>query len=182
MPESLLFPNRDYERVSLQLEERCQQQAQEIIQRIAGRIVRAITKHNAAYVQDDFARVGLNFLDQLSLMTARGWALENISFGLEQFRDELITKEIKALSQFVRMEKMPVRFTDIRPGFVATALLSSEKKYPMLIKPEKAAKYIVRGLHCGRRVVTFDWRYRALVFFWRLIPRPLWERLTWVNN
>ncbi|MBQ9185996.1 MAG: SDR family NAD(P)-dependent oxidoreductase [Bacteroidales bacterium] len=89
---------------------------------------------------------------------------------------------ISALSQFVRMEKMPVRFTDIRPGFVATALLSSEKKYPMLIKPEKAAKYIVRGLHCGRRVVTFDWRYRALVFFWRLIPRPLWERLTWVNN
>lgn len=98
MPESLLFPNRDYERVSLQLEERCQLQAQEIIRRIAGRIVRAITKNNEAYVQDDFRRVGLNFLDQLSLMTARGWALDNISFGLEQFRDELITKEIKALS------------------------------------------------------------------------------------
>ncbi len=89
---------------------------------------------------------------------------------------------ISALAQFVRMEGLPVRFTDIRPGFVATALLSSEKKYPMLIKPEKAAGYVVRGLRRGRRVVTFDWRYRVLVFFWRLIPRPIWERLTWVNN
>lgn len=89
---------------------------------------------------------------------------------------------ISALAQFVRMEGLPVRFTDIRPGFVATALLSSEKKYPMLIKPEKAAGYVVRGLRRGRRVVTFDWRYRILVFFWRLIPRPIWERLTCVNN
>ena len=110
MPESLLFPNRDYERVSLQLEERCQQQAQEIIRRIAGRIVRAITKNNDAYVQDDFRRVGLNFLDQLSLMTARGWALDNISFGLEQFRDELITKEIKAL---LPLERLVMDYRDI---------------------------------------------------------------------
>lgn len=110
MPESLLFPNRDYERVSLQLEERCQRQAQEIIRRIAGRIVRAITKHNAKYVQDDFARVGLNFLDQLSLMTARGWTLENIMFGLEQFRDELIKKEIKAL---IPLERLALDYRDI---------------------------------------------------------------------
>ena len=110
MPESLLFPSRDYERVSLQLEERCQQQSQEIIRRIAGRIVRTITKHNAVYVQDDFARVGLNFLDQLSLMTARGWTLENISFGLEQFRDELIAKEINALSA---LERLAMDYRDI---------------------------------------------------------------------
>jgi len=110
MPESLLFPNRDYERVSLQLEERCQQQAQEIIRRIAGRIVRAITKNNEAYVQDDFKRVGLNFLDQLSLMTARGWALDNISFGLEQFRDELIANEIKALPP---LERLVMDYRDI---------------------------------------------------------------------
>lgn len=89
---------------------------------------------------------------------------------------------VSALAQYARMEKLPVRFTDIRPGFVATALLASDKKYPMLITPQKAAKIITKGLKRGRRVIIVDWRYRVLVFFWRLIPRPVWERLTMISN
>lgn len=150
MPESLLFPNRDYERVSLQLEERCQQQAQEIIQRIAGRIVRAITKHNAAYVQDDFARVGLNFLDQLSLMTARGWALENISFGLEQFRDELITKEIKALSP---LERLAMDYRDI------DSLLSNRVEESAAEDIRTAIDNIIREHYNTGRLQRFIERY-----------------------
>lgn len=40
---------------------------------------------------------------------------------------------ISALAQLVRMEKIPVMFTDIRPGFVATDILNPDKKYPMLL-------------------------------------------------
>jgi len=150
MPESLLFPNRDYERVSLQLEERCQQHAQEIIRRIAGRIVRAITKHNAAYVQEDFARVGLNFLDQLSLMTARGWALDNISFGLEQFRDELVSKEILALSP---LERLVMDYRDI------DALLSGRVKESVAEDIRSAIDNIIREHYNTGRLQRFIYRY-----------------------
>jgi len=52
----------------------------------------------------------------------------------------------------------------------------------MLISRAKAADHIVHGLRRGRRIITFDWRFRLLVLLWHLIPRPLWERLTWVKN
>ena len=89
---------------------------------------------------------------------------------------------LSALAQLARMEHLPIRVTDIRPGFVATDILNPDKHYPMLITRAKAADYIIRGLRRGRRIITFDWRFRLLVLFWRLIPRPLWERLTWVKN
>lgn len=84
---------------------------------------------------------------------------------------------IDALAQLARMQKVPVRFTDIRPGFVDTDLLRGDKKYPMLMHPTRVARRIVRALERRERVCIIDGRYRVLVFFWRLIPRWLWERL-----
>lgn len=89
---------------------------------------------------------------------------------------------LSALAQLAHMEHIPIRITDIRPGFVATDLLNPNKHFPMLIPRAKAADYILRGLRQKRRIVTFDWRFSLLVLFWRLIPRCLWERLTWVKN
>ena len=65
---------------------------------------------------------------------------------------------------------------DIRPGFVDTPLLR-EGKYPMLMRPEKVAARIVRALEQRKRRIVIDRRYAVLVFFWRLIPEWLWERL-----
>lgn len=89
---------------------------------------------------------------------------------------------LTALSQHARMERIPVIFSDIRPGFVATEILNSKKRYPMLMTADKAARCILRGLKRRRRVIIFDWRFKLLVAFWRLIPRWLWERLTIVRN
>lgn len=75
-----------------------------------------------------------------------------------------------------RMQHLNIRFTDIRPGFVATDLLRNGK-YPMLMHADKVAEYIVRALKHKKRVKVIDGRYRLLVFFWRMIPRWLWERL-----
>ena len=83
---------------------------------------------------------------------------------------------IDALAQLSRMEKLNICFTDIRPGFVATDLLG-DKPYPMLMKTEQVARRIVKALQRRERSVVIDGRYRLLVFFWRLIPRWLWERL-----
>ena len=83
---------------------------------------------------------------------------------------------IDALAQLSRMQHLNIRFTDIRPGFVATDLLRNGK-YPMLMSTDKVARHIVRALKRRKRVAVIDRRYRLLVFFWRMIPRWLWERL-----
>ena len=89
---------------------------------------------------------------------------------------------LQALAQLSRMDKIPLRITDIRPGFVATVLLDKNRRYPMLLSRQDAARHILRGIRRHKRVVTVDWKYRILVALWRLLPRPLWERLTWVDT
>lgn len=85
---------------------------------------------------------------------------------------------IEALAQLSNMYKHKICFTDIRPGFVETALLDTDKKYPMLMSPQKVAKHILSALKKRKRVAIVDWKYRLLVSVWRMVPRWLWERLT----
>lgn len=84
---------------------------------------------------------------------------------------------IEALEQLARMRHLDIHFTDIRPGFVDTDLLNDGKKYPLLMRPEKVARRIVCAIERQEPVCTIDWRYRILVFFWRLVPRFIWKRL-----
>lgn len=84
---------------------------------------------------------------------------------------------LDSLAQLARMARLDIRFTDIRPGFVATPLLDDGKRYPMLMRPERVARRIFDAVLRGRRSVVVDARYAVLVFFWRLIPRFVWERL-----
>lgn len=84
---------------------------------------------------------------------------------------------IDALEQLSEMQKLNIRFTDIRPGFVATDLLNDGKKYPLLMNVNKVGTHIVQALNRKQRVVIIDWRYAVIVFFWRMIPRWIWKRL-----
>ena len=71
---------------------------------------------------------------------------------------------------------------DIRPGFVRTALLTDGGKYPVQLEPEKVALQIVQGIERNRSIITVDWKYRILVFFWRMIPRWIWVRMKIVSK
>lgn len=82
-----------------------------------------------------------------------------------------------ALDQLARMKKLNIRFTDIRPGFVATPLLNNQKKYPMLMDAPIVALDIVNAIEKKKRVAIIDWKFRLLVGFWRLIPKWIWLRL-----
>lgn len=95
---------------------------------------------------------------------------------------KMMSTYVSALVQLSRMEKVPVTFTDIRPGFVATEILDPSKNYPMVMTPEKAGRLITRAMMRRKREFVFDWRFRAIVAFWKLIPRCIWERLTIVTN
>ncbi|MBR5854029.1 MAG: SDR family NAD(P)-dependent oxidoreductase [Alistipes sp.] len=89
---------------------------------------------------------------------------------------------LSALAQYVRMYDIPALFSDIRPGFVATEILNPEKHYPMLMTPAEATRHILKGLKRKKRVIIFDWKFKLLVLFWRLIPRCIWERMTFIKN
>ncbi|MDR2970431.1 MAG: SDR family NAD(P)-dependent oxidoreductase [Bacteroidales bacterium] len=84
---------------------------------------------------------------------------------------------IDALEQQAKMRKLNICFTDIRPGFVETDLLKYGK-YPLLMKPKKVAKSIFWAVVKKKRRIIIDWRYKILVFFWKMIPNCLWKSLS----
>ena len=84
---------------------------------------------------------------------------------------------IDALDQLARKHRLPIRFTDIRPGFVATDLIGGGAGYPMVMPLHTTAVRIVRAVERGRRVKVIDRRYALLTALWSLIPRPLWVRM-----
>lgn len=83
---------------------------------------------------------------------------------------------LDAMDQSARMNKLNITFTDIRPGFVATPLLKDDR-YPLLMDVTDVAEEIVQAIEKKKRIAIIDWKYRILVFFWRMIPHWLWVRL-----
>ena len=84
---------------------------------------------------------------------------------------------LQALEQQANARGLKIRFTDIRPGFVDTDLLKGDFRYPMMLKPEKVARQIVRAIHNKRHIKVIDWRYAILTALWRRLPRSLWRHL-----
>lgn len=84
---------------------------------------------------------------------------------------------IQALEQQARMRGLAIRFTDIRPGFVATDLLDDGRRYPLLMQPGPVAKRIVSAVYRHKSVAVIDWRWRIITALWRRIPRRIWRRM-----
>ena len=84
---------------------------------------------------------------------------------------------LQALEQQANARGLKIRFTDIRPGFVDTDLLSGDFHYPMMLKPDKVARQIVKAVENHRHVVVIDWKYAIVTALWRRLPRPLWRHL-----
>lgn len=84
---------------------------------------------------------------------------------------------LQALEQQAYARKLDIRFTDIRPGFVDTALLSGTFHYPMMLKPQAVAREIVSAIEHHKHIRVIDWKYRILTAVWRRIPRCIWRRI-----
>lgn len=92
------------------------------------------------------------------------------------------TTYVEALEQQAHMRGKHIHFTDIRPGFVRTALLGDGRRYPLLMNPEAVARAIVNAILHYRHVVVIDWRYRLLTALWRCVPRWIWRRMSVSNG
>ena len=84
---------------------------------------------------------------------------------------------LQALEQQANARGLNIHFTDIRPGFVDTPLLTGDFHYPMMLKPEKVAKEIITAINHRQHIRVIDWKYRLLTAFWRRIPRCLWRHM-----
>ena len=84
---------------------------------------------------------------------------------------------LQSLEQQANARGLNIRFTDIRPGFVDTDLLSGDFHYPMMLKPDKVARQIVKAIHNKCHVVVIDWKYAILTALWRRLPRALWRHM-----
>ena len=84
---------------------------------------------------------------------------------------------LQALEQQANARGLKICFTDIRPGFVDTALLSGDFRYPMMLRPERVAREIVSAINRRRHIRVIDWRYSLLTALWRRIPRFIWRHI-----
>lgn len=130
-------------------------------------------KGNPAYDKRHKAHIGV----VTSVAGTRGLGVSAAYSASKQMQ----TTYLQGLSQLSRMQMIPVTFSDIRPGFVATEILDPNQHYPFIMTVEKAGDCILRGLKRRKRIITFDWRFRAMVALWKHIPLPIWERLTFVK-
>ena len=83
---------------------------------------------------------------------------------------------IQALEQLSNMRHLNINFTDIRPGFVDTDLLSDDH-YPMLMDKTNVAKEIIRAIHANKHISIIDWRWSITTFLWRIMPRYIWRKI-----
>jgi short-subunit dehydrogenase len=81
------------------------------------------------------------------------------------------------LEQQAHARGLDIHFTDIRPGFVDTALLNGDFHYPMLMQPEMVARKIMQAIKRKKHICVIDWKYRLLTMLWRRIPRFIWRRM-----
>ena len=84
---------------------------------------------------------------------------------------------LQALEQQANARKLDIRFTDIRPGFVDTALLSGSFHSPIMLRPQAVAREIVSAIEHHEHIRVIDWKYRILTAVWRRIPRCIWRRI-----
>jgi short-subunit dehydrogenase len=84
---------------------------------------------------------------------------------------------IQSLEQLANARRLNIRFTDLRPGFVATDLLNDGNHYPLLLDKTDVTRDMVRSIERHRHIRVIDWRWRAITWLWRRIPRWLWRRM-----
>lgn len=87
-----------------------------------------------------------------------------------------VSKYLSALRQLANMQGARIAFTEIRPGWIRTPLLDEDAQYPMTMEVEDAVRDILRAAVLRKRIAVIDWRWRALVAAWKMVPDCVWEK------
>ncbi len=83
---------------------------------------------------------------------------------------------LQGLNQKAKRLNLPIYITDIRPGFVKTAMAAGDDLF-WVAPVEKASKQIYNALKSKRNVVYITKRWRVIAFLMRLLPRFFYNKL-----
>lgn len=83
---------------------------------------------------------------------------------------------LEGLRQKAQSQKKKMRITDIRPGFVDTAMAKGEGLF-WVVPKEKAGKQIFRTIKCKKDVGYVSKRWRIIAFILKFLPRWIHKRL-----
>ena len=83
---------------------------------------------------------------------------------------------IDALEQLSYLQKLHIRFTDIRPGFVDTAMAKGEGLF-WVTPVDKAVKQIKKAISKKKKVAFISKRWRYVTILFRLLPSAIYCRM-----
>jgi short-subunit dehydrogenase len=83
---------------------------------------------------------------------------------------------LESMRQLASIKGWDMGFTVIKPGFIATDFIK-DRKYPMTMTLDYAAKRIKRAIDKRKNSAVIDWKWAIVVGFWKMIPNWLWYKL-----
>lgn len=89
-----------------------------------------------------------------------------------------VSTYLEALRQLAHSKGINLSITDIRPGWIRTPLVDPYKKYPLEMNLDEVIPKILRAIVHRKKVDIIDWRWAILCAAWRLLPSPIWERMS----
>lgn len=82
----------------------------------------------------------------------------------------------EGLRQKAKSLKLPVYITDIRPGFVDTAMAKSENKF-WVASPQKAAEQIYSALTRKKKIAYITRRWIIVAYILKLLPKWIFDKI-----
>ena len=83
---------------------------------------------------------------------------------------------LEGMTQKVAYDKLPIYTTDVRPGFVRTAMAKADKMFWISSK-EKAARQIFRSIYKKKRIVYISRRWVIIAWILERIPWLIYKRM-----
>jgi len=83
---------------------------------------------------------------------------------------------LEGLRQKATHEKLNMTITDIRPGFVDTAMAKGEGKF-WVAPPKKAARQIIRAIERKKGIVYITKRWQIIAFLLKILPSWIHKRM-----
>ena len=83
---------------------------------------------------------------------------------------------IDALEQLAHLQKLDIHFTDIRPGFVDTAMAKGEGLF-WVTPVDKAVKQIKKAISDRKKVAFISKRWKYVAWLFKLIPSALYCKM-----
>ena len=83
---------------------------------------------------------------------------------------------LEGLRQRARKKGLPITITDIRPGFVDTAMAKGGGRF-WVVTVEKAGKQIYRHIKAGHHIAYVSKRWRLIAWALKLMPPGIYQRL-----